>query len=149
LPPVIESAQKQGQGATGNDSGRVEFMVHDFLTEQPVRGADVYFLRWVLHNWSDKDAVRILRSLVPALKTGARIVVCDTVLPRPGALPKWIEDRLRSVDLCMTELQNSHDRELEEWEQLFAQADSRFHFRGGEQPAGSNLWIMVAEWKGE
>ena len=33
---------------------RIDFMPHDFFTEQPVKGADVYFMRWILHNWSDK-----------------------------------------------------------------------------------------------
>lgn len=31
--------------------GRVEFMAHDFMNEQPVKGADVYFFRFILHNW--------------------------------------------------------------------------------------------------
>jgi hypothetical protein len=47
----------------------------------------------------------------------------------------------------MTKLFNSHERELEDWTQLFQQADSRFGFQGGKQPAGSNLWVFVAEWK--
>lgn len=60
--------------------GRVEFEEHDFFAEQTVRGADVYFLRWILHDWSDKYAVRILRALVPALEVGGRVVVYERVL---------------------------------------------------------------------
>lgn len=65
----------------GELEGRVEFMEHDFFEEQPVKGADVYLLRWVLHDWSDSYAVRILRALVPALKKGARVILNETVLP--------------------------------------------------------------------
>lgn len=55
---------------------RVSFMAHDFFTPQPVT-ADVYFLRWILHNWSDKYCVEILRSLVPGLKSGARVLLYE------------------------------------------------------------------------
>lgn len=64
---------------------RVSFMEHDFFTEQPVKNADVYHFRWILHDWSDKYAIRILKALIPALKPGAKIVVCEHVLPEPGA----------------------------------------------------------------
>jgi hypothetical protein len=36
-----------------------------------------------------------LRNLIPALKRGARVVVMDNVLPEPGALPLWPEERIR------------------------------------------------------
>lgn len=36
---------------------RVMFMEHNLFEAQPVREADVYFIRWVLHNWSDKNAI--------------------------------------------------------------------------------------------
>ena len=74
---------------------RVEFMVHDFLTPQPVHGADVYLFRWIFHNWSDLYCIRILKNLVPALKKGALIVVNDNVLPEPGTMGLWQEKRLR------------------------------------------------------
>lgn len=39
---------------------RVSFAEHDFFTEQPIKDAEVYFFRWILHDWGDEDAVRIL-----------------------------------------------------------------------------------------
>ena len=39
--------------------GRVRFEAHDFFEPQE-RAADVFFMRWILHNWSDKYAVAIL-----------------------------------------------------------------------------------------
>ncbi|KAL9113055.1 MAG: hypothetical protein Q9227_002667 [Pyrenula ochraceoflavens] len=59
---------------------RVEFMPHDFLKQQPVEGADVYFFRWIMHNWSDGHCIRILRALVAALKPGARVLIYEWVL---------------------------------------------------------------------
>lgn len=68
--------------------GRVEFVPHDFFTEQTVRSADVYFFRWILHNWSDKYCLRMLRALIPALKKGARVLVYEFVLPE-GPETRW------------------------------------------------------------
>lgn len=69
---------------------RVSFMAHDFFEEQPVKGADVYFLRYILHNWSDKYARRILKSVIPALKDGSRIV-CYEFLPGDRSTTLWAE----------------------------------------------------------
>ncbi|RYP60843.1 hypothetical protein DL771_010354 [Monosporascus sp. 5C6A] len=145
LEPVVKAAEERVPADLAN---RVKFMTHDFFMEQPVRGADVYFFRWILHNWSDKYCIKILRNLIPALKTGAKIVLNDNVLPKPGVMSRWQEDRLRSMDLTMTEIQNSHERELEDWAKIFELADHRFEFQGGKQPVGANLWLLVAEWKG-
>ena len=38
--------------------GRVAFMAHDFFTKQPIKGADVFLLCWILHDWSDKYAIK-------------------------------------------------------------------------------------------
>ena len=65
---------------------RISGMEHDFLTPQPVKGADIYLLRWILHDWSDKYCVKILQCLIPALKRGARVVINDICIPEPGQL---------------------------------------------------------------
>lgn len=75
--------------------GRVTFMAHDFFTTQPVKNADVYLLRWILHDWSDKYSIQILRALVPALKHDARIVIHEYVLPEQGKLSLYQERKAR------------------------------------------------------
>ena len=95
---VQDQAQVVDQGAATIPSdllNRVSFMAHDFLTEQPVKDADVYLFRWIFHNWSDRYSVKILRNLIPALKKGAMIVINDNVLPEPGALGWWQEEMIR------------------------------------------------------
>lgn len=63
---------------------RVTFVEHDFFQTQPL-AADVYLFRQILHDWSDIDCVRILKALLPALKTGARILISESVMPNPPA----------------------------------------------------------------
>jgi hypothetical protein len=64
LPEVIASAPKD------TVNSRVTFQPYNFFTEQPAKGADLYFFRMIFHNWSDKFCIQILRNLVPALKDG-------------------------------------------------------------------------------
>lgn len=54
-PPIIEYAKKfwaGSQAASLVRSGRVVLHAHDFFTEQPVRGAQAYFLRHIIHELS-------------------------------------------------------------------------------------------------
>jgi hypothetical protein len=78
---------------------RVELMVHDMFTQQPVEGADVYLLRYVLHDWPDKYCIKVLQELVPSLKKGAKIVIQDHLLPEPGTLSLLQEMQIRYVHL--------------------------------------------------
>lgn len=73
LPEVVQSAAEVR--LPEDVKGRDEFMSHDMFTKQPVQEADVYLLRYVLHDWRDRYCVEILRNLVPDLKAGASIVI--------------------------------------------------------------------------
>ena len=76
-------------------SSHVTFTAHDFMTEQPVKGADAYLFRWIFHNWSDKYCLKILRNLIPALKDGALIIVNDNCLPEPNTFSYPAEAKVR------------------------------------------------------
>ena len=91
LANVVDGA---GKLVPDDVKGRVKFMAHDIFTEQKVQ-AQVYYIRWRLHNWSDKYAVKILRCLIPALKDGARVVVHDSCIPESEDMPRWKERKLR------------------------------------------------------
>jgi hypothetical protein len=90
LPKVVEDAKTKLPAETSN---RVTFQAHDFFEEQPVKNADIYYFRWILHDWSDKYCVKILQALIPALKPGARLLFSERCLEAPCTLPlaaeKW------------------------------------------------------------
>lgn len=90
LPEVIAASKKE-------PGLNVSFMAHDFFEDQPIKHADVYLYRWILHNWPDKYCVMILKALIPALKRGSRVLVMDFVMPPFGTLPNGIERKLRWV----------------------------------------------------
>ncbi|KAJ8131015.1 hypothetical protein O1611_g2611 [Lasiodiplodia mahajangana] len=145
LEPVISDAQDQ---IPSDVADRISLMAHDFFLPQPVRDADVYFFRWIFHNWSDKYAIKILKNTIPALKPGAKVIINDAILLEPGKMPKAMEARVRSFDVVMSSIQNAKERELAEWIELFRRADERFEFEGVTTPPGSQLSLLVATWKG-
>ncbi|KAF2464342.1 putative O-methyltransferase [Lindgomyces ingoldianus] len=129
---------------------RVKITAHDMFTKQPIKGAGVYLLRYILHDWPDKYCVEVLRHLTAAMKKGAKVVVQDHLLPEPGTLPLLQEMQIRSMDAIMLSLFNSREREVDDWQNLFNQADGRFGgFRATRVKENPSTGIIVAEWTGE
>ncbi|KAI1333054.1 S-adenosyl-L-methionine-dependent methyltransferase [Xylariaceae sp. FL0255] len=127
---------------------RVIFMSHDFFAPQPVV-ADVYYFRFVFHNWSDKYCIKILHGLIPALRPGATILLHERILPGAESLGNARDaKRAINVDIGMQALLNARERELHEWADLFQSADSRFCYVGARRSPEDGLWIIEAEWLG-
>ena len=59
---------------------QVQFCPHDFFEPNPVKEADVYWLRYILHDWSDDYCVRILAAIKPSMGPRSRILICDQVM---------------------------------------------------------------------
>ena len=64
---------------------RVEPVVHDFFTQQPVQHARAYYLRSVLHDWPPAKCVEILRNIAPTVSKGyGRILISKIAVPDSG-----------------------------------------------------------------
>jgi hypothetical protein len=75
-PEVIELAKSSGLSVD------VQLQAHDFMTEQPVKGAKAYFMRMILHDYPDPVCVEILGRLAEAMDAGSRLLVCEMVIPQ-------------------------------------------------------------------
>ena len=78
----------------GLDS-RVTYQSHDFMIPQPVNGADVYFLKHILHDWPGPVSTKVLQNIVPAItplqnNRGSRLLIMDSVMPEMGKVPLTI-----------------------------------------------------------
>jgi hypothetical protein len=76
-PEVIEMAKSGGALPPG-----VQFMPHDFMAEQPVKGAKAYFMRMILHDYADPVCVEILGRLAKAMEKESRVLICEMVIPQ-------------------------------------------------------------------
>ncbi|KAK5660695.1 hypothetical protein OQA88_12059 [Cercophora sp. LCS_1] len=146
LPKTVESAPKPIDADT-QVAGRIQMMAHDFFGEQVVKDADVYFFRWIIHNYSTPYAVKLLKNLVPALKPGARIIINDHCLREPGQENAWDESVMRRMDMVMLTLLNAQERTESEFRDLFKAADEGFVFKGVTRPTGCRMSIVEAIWK--
>ncbi|KAF1950072.1 putative hydroxyindole O-methyltransferase [Byssothecium circinans] len=143
LPATVKAGKEQ---LPKELEERVSFMSHDFWTEQPVKGADIYYFRWVFHDWSDSLSVKLLRQLIPALKPGARVLINDICIPPAGVMNSYQEQRIRSLDILMKTFTNAKERSAKEWAALFAKADPGFKFNRVHLPAGAKIAIIEAKW---
>lgn len=91
--PVVE----QGREALPEElRGKVSFVEYNALeVKQPVKEAELYLMRFLCHDFSDKDCVKLLRNTVSAMGQGSKLVVIDSVIPPPKTLPPGIEKGIR------------------------------------------------------
>jgi hypothetical protein len=61
---------------------RVELVGGDFFSAVPA-GADLYVMKWILHDWDDEECVRLLNVCRQAMHTNSRLLVADVVID-PG-----------------------------------------------------------------
>lgn len=100
LPETVKAAQAKTLPEGVAD--RVSFMPHDMFKEQTV-SADIYLFRWIFHDWPDTYIVKILSQLIPAMKTGARVLISEVILPEPNTLPLLQEKKVRyDITPCIT-----------------------------------------------
>lgn len=100
----------------------------DYFTTQLVRDVDVFLLRRVLHQNSDVDCIRILRTFVPAMaaRSHTALFIADVVLPEIGAdISKPEERRLRQRDIGMLIMHGTQERTISELRKLLTAADDR------------------------
>jgi 6-hydroxytryprostatin B O-methyltransferase len=84
LPEVVAVGE---QDLPPDLKSRFEFLPLDFWASSPVKGADVYLLRAILHDYPDELAIKLLENIVPSLKHGAKVILSEGVMPEPGTIP--------------------------------------------------------------
>lgn len=102
----------------------------------------MYFMRMILHDWPKAQSTKILKNLLPALKSSSRIIIMDSVVPDPGSMPSSLERLIRVRDLTMWQTFNSQERDLQIWKELFAAVDGRLRIVNVIQPFGSVMSVM-------
>ncbi|KAF3037251.1 hypothetical protein E8E12_007077 [Didymella heteroderae] len=130
---------------------RVSFLTHNLFDPQPVQ-ADIYILKWILHDWPDVESVAILKALVPALKPGARVVFIDYVGKNDpnedAALPHSMRAFGTATDMRMMALFNAKERPVSAWKEIFKQADERYEVSSVKADPLTFMCVLEAVWRG-
>ncbi|MEZ0351808.1 methyltransferase [Mycobacterium sp. pR1184] len=119
LPEVVAGAPELFR-KYGVD-GRVRIEEGSFFDSAP-EGGDAYVLKNVIHDWAEEDAVRILKNIRAAARSGARLLLCEFVIPDHDRdfHGKW-------VDIEMLVVAGARERTADEYARLFDQAGFRLY----------------------
>jgi ubiquinone/menaquinone biosynthesis C-methylase UbiE len=114
LANVIERAKPQLAAAGIAD--RCDAVAGDFF-KQVVPGGDAYFMRHIIHDWTDEQCTVILRNIRKVIPPHGKLLVCEMVIP-PGNEPNIG----KLLDLNMLVIPGGRERTAEEYDALFAGA---------------------------
>ncbi|KZT12560.1 S-adenosyl-L-methionine-dependent methyltransferase [Laetiporus sulphureus 93-53] len=119
-------------------TGRVRLLTHNFFAEQPIKRADVYFMRYILHDWPDDNCVTILTHIRKAMGPNSIILIADQIIhttvgsPRLKAAPPPLPPNYGYAsqfgnhhDLTMMACHNGMERTPEMLDALAARAGLR------------------------
>jgi hypothetical protein len=110
LPIVIEGAPEflKSRGV----EHRVELWGGDFFESVP-SGPDAYLLSQILHDWSDADCVRILKTIRAAARPGAKLLLAEAIVEDSNG-PQFA----KILDIWMLVHLRGKERTRSEWRDL-------------------------------
>ncbi|OIT32668.1 trans-resveratrol di-o-methyltransferase [Nicotiana attenuata] len=103
-------------------SGNLEFVGGSMFDEIP--HANAILLKWILHDWSDEDCVKILKKCkeaIPSRDKGGKVIIIDIVMEDPTQSDEFVRAQ-HSMDLLMMVLFAAKERTNKEWQKLFTEA---------------------------
>ncbi|CAA3017199.1 trans-resveratrol di-O-methyltransferase-like [Olea europaea var. sylvestris] len=86
--------------------------------------ADAIMLKWILHDWSDEECVKILKKCkeaIPRKENGGKVIIIDMIVGNNKEDHQHTETQLFN-DLAMMLYLNGKERTEKEWEKLFFDA---------------------------
>jgi hypothetical protein len=98
--------------------------------------ADAYVLKWIIHDWEDEDAIRILRTVSRAVSPDGVVLLIEDDLGAPNESP-----RAKFADLNMLVMPGGRERSIDEYARLFAAAGLRL---SGVTPTAAGLQVIEA-----
>jgi hypothetical protein len=110
---VVEDLEDVVKSATDLPE-KITKVAHDFFKPQPeaVRNAKAYYLRYILHDWPEKQAKVILQNIVDVMADDSVVLINDMVLPEHGLAPFEVK-----MDWHMMQL-GSLERTEKQWRAL-------------------------------
>lgn len=98
----------------------MECEAFDFWNPQPHKGARVYYMRNILHDYPDEKALALLANTIPALGKDSVLVIDEMIIPNKGAHP-----RATGQDMHMMASLASMERTERQWDSLLERAGLR------------------------
>ncbi|KAL4750725.1 S-adenosyl-L-methionine-dependent methyltransferase [Aspergillus terricola var. indicus] len=117
LPQVIDDIKEPL-------SDNISAIKYDMFEPQPIRGAKMYYMRRVLHDWPDKQALMALSHIRKAMAEDSVLIIHDYIFPDGHDGPD-VSPFAAIVDFQLMELMSSHERTQQQWVALLEKAGFR------------------------
>ncbi|GKV04210.1 hypothetical protein SLEP1_g16402 [Rubroshorea leprosula] len=124
--PIYQYISQDGELNQGfNKALRVEHVARDMFLNIPK--ADALMVKDVLHNWGDKQCVKVLKNCYNALPSQGKLIIVNYVMPE-GAEPSNLAKHVSQLDVIMFIHQGGRQRTEREFKvQCKAAGFSDFH----------------------
>ena len=93
---------------------RVETVSGDFFREIPVE-ADIYLMKFIIHDWNDEQSIAILNNLAKSAKPGAKVLLVESVVEEE----ENVQSMSKVMDLNMLAMTGGKERTATEYAALF------------------------------
>jgi len=90
----------------------------NFFESLPNLKPDAILMKYVLHDWSDEESVRILGNVAPLLDSGNELFLCERVVAEHGEAGGPRDGSIAASDMWMWTLCGGKERTKSEWEAL-------------------------------
>jgi hypothetical protein len=114
-PSVIALAEKDQHVTAKGIAERCRLESGSFFESVP-KGGDAYIMKYILHDWNDKECVKILANCRDAMNEKGKILVVDNVIA-PGNAPAW--GKLLDIQMLII---GGRERTKKEFSAMFAEA---------------------------
>ena len=118
-PQVVAGAAASGFVTAPDVRERIDVASGSFFESVPT-GADGYVMKYIIHDWDDEKAMRILGHCRDAMTPDGRVLVVDHVIPA-GNSADWA----KLLDIMMMVGPGGQERTREEFRALFARVGLR------------------------
>ncbi|XP_039119647.1 trans-resveratrol di-O-methyltransferase-like [Dioscorea cayenensis subsp. rotundata] len=101
------------------ENGLVEFVKGDMFVHVPA--ADAVLLKWILHDWSDEECVKILKKCKEAIPNGGKVIIIEAVVEHDVDSDETTKTQYL-LDIHMMTFTTGKERDENEWKSIFLQA---------------------------
>ncbi|KAK4723569.1 hypothetical protein R3W88_026348 [Solanum pinnatisectum] len=108
------------EGLEGSDN--LSYVGGDFFVSIPP--ADALLLKWILHDWSDEESVKILKKCkeaIPSKEKGGKVIIIDMMVDNKIGDDESIETQ-GFFDMLMMILVTGRERSERGWAKIFFEA---------------------------
>ncbi|PKF75767.1 methyltransferase, partial [Chryseobacterium sp. PMSZPI] len=106
-----------------NLKARCSVATGSFFDKVP-EGADLYTMKWIIHDWNDEECIKILKVCYDAMPKGATLLIIDAVIPDESQNQPHIA---KLLDIVMMACITGRERTANEFKKLVEKAGFTFH----------------------